>query len=1269
MYMYQTWNNKQVAKQENSEILFSIQEVGSPINAFLVSTKQVVDSYNIPKLQQTFKSENFFETHDVSEILRGDYSRLAFDIDAKRITSEEFIHLVTQLEEMLNVLGINPKENLHGIMECVNTKLYSTNPIPEEFLANCKDQLTNFNPEKSNDSLEYELDMVDVLNAKFAKIHNVQRIYFTDKSKYLSIINFLKQEIKKITDDKRKKLHKIYEDFKAVNYDNVRNKTQELIDDHSLHNFTVFIFSFCSVLKPSDKWGFQKMLVVDSLDKYKKAKNFILENYNCINSEADKINKKYLSLAPENIEKLNREAESFAIKAAKALSLHLYVKGYYFNRTELKQAFSGSFFTSPADNNKYLDKTIDTSIYVNCGSQKCMRFGLSGKLSEARPAPIVSEEQFNDIMDNLGDYLYQPVPGDTLIPQVNLENFKIYMSFMKVNKFTKLQQSKSSKYRTQKESKESQKEVDPISLLTQKTENGKQQKTKGKLTCNSEEGKLNKSEEFDESEHMDDNIENLIVESYKKQLNKRITKKTEDGEEIKVKTSQNNHVEWVVNLVQQIRHYKYYNPTATYQQLLDEFNQDKYCYITQNSKTLLHQPTSVKWAINVSSEFPPLSFSQIAKELTSDNPEILAKYNKLLRQYMEDFSDFQLKETYNVTNTLRYTFSSFREILKRALTRPDFIYLLKKSFVFFSDFSDNQAANYIIYMNDNKEVVKIDFNDFTNQLKVNPITLRLITDTSYASSAVSEAKSIDLNMNYNIKRIPLLKAFNVFQNYKTIFKNFAIYRPINEDYESNAVEKTNDNSKSLQSTLSDNSNTNETEDDLALFEESEDNNDSNTLYNNYIADSKKIFSLYSNPTKPNKKISKDLPKEVSDIIDVLASEINNDDSLENTSTPLENKSEESYEIKFKVNPEKKNYILDWFAYILQHPESKNCVALAISSMPGTGKNVISNAVSRYLGQFATPNGSIDDLTGQYTAPIDNKLLFVINEVDVEKKNKDVLKPFMTESEVGVNVKYGPKYFAKNQCSFLFYSNHENIQLYGFDDRRFSHIVCKAPRLPDEFYSKILKPNRPSELKDEYYEQFINHLLSRDLSTYNPNSPKAFDKVEILESKLTARSPVLNIAAAILNYPNYKHPTEKEPIIGITEFIDDIDNVVTHNDEYSKFLNECKIVESDSVATDSKNINEKNKSINDKPKLIAPEKKSYFAGKYNITDKETVANLVIFEKETRSISIEKKIGTITRQSIKKIVDFDDDYEVKRQKWRKTGNFKNQYVLMKATNTRK
>lgn len=1242
MYMYQTWNNKQVAKQENSEILFSIQQVGSPINAFLVSTKQVVDSYNIPKLQQTFKSENFFETHDVSEILRGDYSRLAFDIDAKRITCEEFIHLVTQLEEMLNVLSINPKENLHGIMECVNTKLYSTNPIPEEFLANCKDQLTNFNPEKSNDSLKYELDMVDVLNAKFAKIHNVQRIYFTDKSKYLSIINFLKPEIKKITEDKRKKLHKIYEDFKAVNYDNVRNKTGELINDHSLHNFTVFIFSFCSVLKPSDKWGFQKMLVVDSLDKYKKAKNFILENYNCINSEADKINKKYLSLAPENIEKLNREAESFAIKAAKALSLHLYVKGYYFNRTELKKAFSGSFFTSPADNNKYLDKTIDTSIYVNCGSQKCMRFGLSGKLSEARPAPIVSDEQFKDIMDNLGDYLYQPVPGDILIPQVNLENFKIYMSFMKVNKFTKLQQSKSSKSTTKKDSK---KEVDPVSILTKKTEDGEEYKRK--LTCNSAEGKLSKSEEFDESENMDDNIENLIVESYKKQLNKRITKKTEDGEEIKVKSSQNNHVEWVVNLVQQIRHYKYYNPTATYQQLLDEFNQDKYCYITQNSKTMLHQPTSVKWAIDVAAEFPPLSFSQIAKELTSDNPEILAKYNKLLRQYMEDFSDFQLKETYNVTNTLRYTFSSFREILKRPLSRPDFIYLLKKSFVFFSDFSDNQAANYIIYMNDNREAVKIDFNDFTNQLKVNPIVLRLIIDTSYTSSdlTVSGAKSIDLNMDYNIKRIPLLKAFKIFQNYKTIFKNFAIYRPINEDYESNAVEKSNDNSK----ILSNNSNTDEA-DDLALFEESEDNNDSNTLYNNYIADSKKIFSLYSNPTKPNKKISKDLPKEVSNIIDVLASEINNDESPENTS-------EESYEIKFKVNLEKRNYILDWFAYILQHPESKNCVALAISSMPGTGKNVISNAVSRYLGQFATANGSIDDLTGQYTAPIDNKLLFVINEVDVEKKNKDVLKPFMTESEVGVNVKYGPKYFAKNQCSFLFYSNHENIQLYGFDDRRFSHIVCKAPRLPDEFYSKILKPNRPSELKDEYYEQFINHLLSRDLSTYKPNSPKAFDKVEILESKLTARSPVLNIASAILNYPNYKHPTEKAPIIGITEFIDDIDNVVKQSDEYTKFLQKCKIIEA-----------KKSNPVDGNFELTEPKKKSYFAGKYNITDEETVANLVIFEKEVRSITIDKKIGTITSKSIKKIVDFDDDYEVKRQKWRKAGNFKNHYVLIKATNTR-
>ena len=198
-YSYQKWNHEKTSKQVNSEILFSIQEVGSPINAFLVPTNMVVPSFNIEQLKAKFREDKFFENHDVSEILRGDYSRLAFDIDAKTITLEEFNHLVNQLTEMLEVLHI-PPTNLNGIMECINPKISNSNSSKSKSsksISKSKSTKSTSNSsssesldEENSNELE-EVDMRKVLNEKFGNIHHVERKYFTNKSQNLAIINFL----------------------------------------------------------------------------------------------------------------------------------------------------------------------------------------------------------------------------------------------------------------------------------------------------------------------------------------------------------------------------------------------------------------------------------------------------------------------------------------------------------------------------------------------------------------------------------------------------------------------------------------------------------------------------------------------------------------------------------------------------------------------------------------------------------------------------------------------------------------------------------------------------------------------------------------------------------------------------------------------------------------------------------------------------------------------------------------------------------------------
>ena len=125
--------------------------------------------------------------------------------------------------------------------------------------------------------------------------------------------------------------------------------------------------------------------------------------------------------------------------------------------------------------------------------------------------------------------------------------------------------------------------------------------------------------------------------------------------------------------------------------------------------------------------------------------------------------------------------------------------------------------------------------------------------------------------------------------------------------------------------------------------------------------------MYSNPTSTTHKTK--LPPAIDEILNIIATERSNEENVD-----------------FCINSNKKEYILNWFAYILQHPESRNAVCLQISTVQGVGKNILSNAICDYLGSyFSEPSKDIDKVIGTYNGGIDNKLLIVMNEVDNSKK--------------------------------------------------------------------------------------------------------------------------------------------------------------------------------------------------------------------------------------------------------------------------------------------
>lgn len=253
----------------------------------------------------------------------------------------------------------------------------------------------------------------------------------------------------------------------------------------------------------------------------------------------------------------------------------------------------------------------------------------------------------------------------------------------------------------------------------------------------------------------------------------------------------------------------------------------------------------------------------------------------------------------------------------------------------------------------------------------------------------------------------------------------------------------------------------------------------------------KNFHFYKQPITP------------SEIVDIT------DERLEGVNEVINTWATEDDE----VSQEKKDYILDYFAYILQHPETRNFHALIVSSLPGIGKNTITNMICKYIGLNNTlSNADIDaHILNTFNSTIDMKKFIVVNELNCEDRNTDALKSLITEDEIIINKKNAAQRKEQNIANYIFFTNHADVSIItSVHDRRFTFIRSNGKPISKEVCDKIYAGPGDFNFKEDVYQAFINHLLSRDLTNYNPSKPMNFDKQHLQEIRDTKKHPLYRL---------------------------------------------------------------------------------------------------------------------------------------------------------------
>lgn len=180
-----------------------------------------------------------------------------------------------------------------------------------------------------------------------------------------------------------------------------------------------------------------------------------------------------------------------------------------------------------------------------------------------------------------------------------------------------------------------------------------------------------------------------------------------------------------------------------------------------------------------------------------------------------------------------------------------------------------------------------------------------------------------------------------------------------------------------------------------------------------------------------------------------------------------------------------NYILNWFAHIIQTPHIKTKVALVFyTKTEGVGKNIMSDIFSGVLKGYVTRFKDTSDLTKQFNGHMFGKLFVVGDEINGRAQEVcNEIKDIITREVENIEFKGKDVLTNLKDCkNYFFTTNNENVFKVSNSDRRFMFIEG-----PDQVRERSYYATLFDMLGDDVkLRNLYNYFKARDLSEYTPS---------------------------------------------------------------------------------------------------------------------------------------------------------------------------------------
>jgi len=180
----------------------------------------------------------------------------------------------------------------------------------------------------------------------------------------------------------------------------------------------------------------------------------------------------------------------------------------------------------------------------------------------------------------------------------------------------------------------------------------------------------------------------------------------------------------------------------------------------------------------------------------------------------------------------------------------------------------------------------------------------------------------------------------------------------------------------------------------------------------------------------------------------------------------------------------KEYLLNWFAHLVQKPATKTLVCILLQGQQGAGKSLLAEKIMNLIigksKMFIT--SKIDKVFGRFSN-MQGRLLVILNEASGYETHAldSVLKDGITADSVQLEKKGIDSVDTIDYSNYIFTTNGFNSVKIPEDDRRFVAIACSNEMKDNvEYFNALYKDIENPVVMRKFYQE----LMKRPLEDFN-----------------------------------------------------------------------------------------------------------------------------------------------------------------------------------------